>query len=61
MTRKEAKSFEWFQRDREQIEKHIDKIYDTFEKMIDKSMQESKYTKSADLVRASIRKLKDSL
>ncbi len=31
MTREEAKKFEFFQHDREAIEKHIDKIYDDFE------------------------------
>jgi len=31
MTREEAKKFEFFQHDREDIEKHIDKIYDDFE------------------------------
>ena len=31
MTRKEAKNFNWFNNDREAIEKHIDKIYDHFE------------------------------
>ena len=32
MTREEAKKFEFFQHDRENIEKHIDKIYDDFKK-----------------------------
>lgn len=31
MTRKQAKKFKWYQNDRENIEIHIDKIYDDFE------------------------------
>lgn len=31
MKRKEAKKYDWFRHDREDIEKHIDKIYDDFE------------------------------
>ena len=34
MTRKEAKNFNWFNNDREAIEKHIDKIYDDFNREI---------------------------
>ena len=31
MTREEAKAFKWFNSDREEINNHIDKIYDDFE------------------------------
>jgi len=31
MTRKKAKDYNWFGHDREEINKHIDKIYDNFE------------------------------
>ena len=34
MTRDEAKQFKWFMSDREEIYKHIDKIYDAFEEMV---------------------------